>query len=422
MTVVSKISAFPKTVEPGVPRLGAKPTGWVRAPLRKYLHEERRPVELRDDESYQLVTAKRARGGVVARETLCGRDISVKTQFRLRAGDFLISKRQIVHGACGLVPPELDGAIVSNEYAVLRGSPEIDLRFLNYLAHSTYFQQTCFHSSIGVHVEKMIFKLDRWLDWNFYFPPLNEQFRIAEVLSTWDRALQSVDAILANTELEQRALMRELFSGERRFKGFTGKFRRLRFRDIAEVDKAVLASSTSPDYTFRYISLSDVEPGRISDELPVYRFSDAPSRARRRVATGDVLMATVRPNLRGFVRIQKQHADCIASTGFAVLSPRSGFDGGYLYHYLFSPQIAAQINALVVGSNYPAINSSDVEGLSIDCPSLDEQLKISRVLDDAEKTLNNLHRQLALLNEERRALLQQLLGGARRVKLAEVAA
>ena len=58
---------------------------------------------------------------------------------------------------------ELDGAVVSNEYAVLNSDGQIDLRFLRYLSESRYFQQTCFHSSIGVHVEKMIFKTERWL-------------------------------------------------------------------------------------------------------------------------------------------------------------------------------------------------------------------------------------------------------------------
>lgn len=171
MTLVSKATAFPKSVRPGIPSLGPKPPGWTRGPLSEYLFEQQRPIKMVDDTEYRLVTVKRSRGGVVEREHLKGREISVKTQFLLHAGDFLISKRQIVHGACGLVPAELEGSIASNEYAVLRGNSSIDLQFLNYLAHSVYFQQTCFHSSIGVHVEKMIFKLDRWLVSIFHLLP-----------------------------------------------------------------------------------------------------------------------------------------------------------------------------------------------------------------------------------------------------------
>ncbi|MGQ3297347.1 hypothetical protein [Reyranella sp.] len=123
MTEVSKASAYPKSVQPGLPRLAATPPGWSRSRLSDHLFEEARPVKMTDDELYDLVTVKRSRGGVVLRERLKGSEIAVKTQFRLKAGDFLISKRQIVHGACGIVPPQLDGAIVSNEYAVLRARP-----------------------------------------------------------------------------------------------------------------------------------------------------------------------------------------------------------------------------------------------------------------------------------------------------------
>ncbi|RZI80180.1 MAG: hypothetical protein EOP38_23240, partial [Rubrivivax sp.] len=156
---------FPASVQPGIPTLPPAPAGWRRVQLRDHLREVRRPVALKDDESYTLVTVKRSRGGVALREVLRGNEVKTPTQFHVRTGDFLISKRQIVHGACGIVPLELDGAVVSNEYAVLNTDGEIDLKFLRYLSETRYFQQTCFHSSIGVHVEKMIFKTDHWLNW-----------------------------------------------------------------------------------------------------------------------------------------------------------------------------------------------------------------------------------------------------------------
>ena len=128
----------------------------------------------------------------------------MKSQFRIEEGDFLISKRQIVHGACGTVPPDLGGAIVSNEYAVLRTRTTLDPRFLAYLSHSIHFQQNCFHSSIGVHIEKMIFKLERWLGLEFDIPPLPEQKKIAEILSTWDKAIETTEKLLANAEGRSR--------------------------------------------------------------------------------------------------------------------------------------------------------------------------------------------------------------------------
>ena len=245
MNVEARDSAFPPSVQPGIPRLGRLPEGWIKAPLSRFLREVRRPLKMGNDTEYRLVTVKRSRGGVVERSVTAGRDISVKSQFYVRSGDFLISKRQIVHGACGLVPESLDGSIVSNEYSVLNGNGEIDLRFLSYLSHSRFFQQTCFHSSIGVHVEKMIFKLDRWLSWDFHLPPLAEQQKIAEILSTWDKAIQTTEALLANARTQKRALMQSLLTGTRRFPGFEDHpWREVRLGDLGRCIRGV---SYKPD-------------------------------------------------------------------------------------------------------------------------------------------------------------------------------
>lgn len=215
-TATTESSGLPSSVQSGIPTLPPAPAGWRRTQLRDHLKEVRRPLKLKSDESYALVTVKRSRGGVALREVLTGSEVKTPAQFSVRAGDFLISKRQIVHGACGIVPAELDGAIVSNEYAVLNSDGQIDLRFLRYLSESRYFQQTCFHSSIGVHVEKMIFKTERWLKWPFNIPPLPVQQRIVEVLDTARREMNLVSAQIDRLKEEKAALMADLLTGKRR--------------------------------------------------------------------------------------------------------------------------------------------------------------------------------------------------------------
>lgn len=207
---------FPASVQPGIPTLPPAPTGWRRIRLGDHLSEVRRPVALVDDETYTLVTVKRSRGGVKQREVLRGVEVKTPSQFYVYADDFLISKRQIVHGACGIVPPELDGAVVSNEYAVIHSDGEIDLRFLRYLSESRYFQQTCFHSSIGVHVEKMIFKTERWLSWPFNIPSLAQQQRIVEILDSASLEVVSIARQLDALKREKAALMSQLLTGKRR--------------------------------------------------------------------------------------------------------------------------------------------------------------------------------------------------------------
>ena len=263
----------------------------------------------------------------------------------------------------------------------------------------------------------MIFKLDQWLQWEYDLPPLPEQKKIARLLSTWDKAIETVEKLIENSKAQKKALMQQLLTGKGQQAESSSEYRRLHVSDVAQVDIRSLGIKTPGDYSFRYISLSDVDNGHIAENLDSYVFSSAPSRARRVVEEGDILMATVRPNLQAFARIGAAHAGCVVSTGFAVLTPRKGFDGDYLYHYLFSSHVTCKLNALVVGSGYPALNSADVKGLSIYCPAYEEQRTIAKILNKADFAIDNLLRQSSRLKEKKKALMQQLLTGKRRVKV-----
>ncbi|PMN19208.1 hypothetical protein BCT39_03285 [Vibrio lentus] len=209
---------YPKSVKPGIPKLPVSKFGWKKVAIGELFDVVTRPVDMRDEEMYRLVTVKRSRGGVAEREILQGKKIAVKSQFFVEEGDFLISKRQIVHGACSFVPIELDGSIVSNEYAILNCRDIILPDFLSFLTHTPYFQQTCFHSSIGVHVEKMIFKLDDWFKWPIYIPSLEEQQKIATFLNLVDEKLKRLRAKRELITRYKRGLIQKIFSQEIRFK------------------------------------------------------------------------------------------------------------------------------------------------------------------------------------------------------------
>jgi len=81
---------------------------WNIEVIGDVLQEVFRPINLDKETKYRLVTVKRRNGGIAERAILKGKDILVKSQFEVKAGDYIISKRQVVHGATGLVPPELD--------------------------------------------------------------------------------------------------------------------------------------------------------------------------------------------------------------------------------------------------------------------------------------------------------------------------
>ncbi|MGO3423844.1 MAG: restriction endonuclease subunit S [Pseudoalteromonas distincta] len=193
------------------------------------------------------------------------------------------------------------------------------------------------------------------------------------------------------------------------------EFERHTLSKLVHIDQKSLGKKTPEDYTFSYISLSDVSSGNISKTLEKHSFKSAPSRARRVLQNGDIIMATVRPNLQGFAKITEEFSHCVASTGFAVLSPKDNVSGEFIYQCLYSYQIAKQIESLVVGSNYPAINSSDVAGLHIYTPPYPEQRKIATILGTWDKAISTTVRLIDNSKRQKKALMQQLLTGKKRL-------
>lgn len=425
MTIVSKASAYPKSVQPGLPKLGSCPPGWTRGPLSAHLFQELRPLKMADDEVYDLVTVKRSRGGVVLRERLKGSEIAVKTQFRLKAGDFLISKRQIVHGACGIVPPELDGAIVSNEYSILRARPTLDLNFLNCLAHSIYFQQTCFHSSIGVHVEKMIFKLDEWMKWDFDLPPLCEQRRIVEVLAAWDRAVQVVDALASNARAQKTALMQSLLTGKRRLPGFAGEWMTSTLENaasiiVSNVDKKSNASERSVRLC-NYMDVYRLDRIEADGVFMAATASDAQVR-KFGLRVGDVLITKdsetpcdiAVPSL-----VASTAPDLVCGYHLAIIRPKRGVDGQFLKYFFEHPHTRHFFASCANGATRFGLTTGAIETAPIALPSHDEQRRIGKFINAAELEVQCLESVGVALRQEKVALMRQMLNGKRRAKVTD---
>lgn len=316
-------TAYPPSIQAGIPKLGQTPKGWTRYLLGDLLRRVERPAKLRDAETYQLVTAKRSRGGIVARETLRGDQIKTKTQFYVEAGDFLISNRQVSHGACGIVPESLNRAVVSNEYTAFRTSKLLDPAFLNTLSHAVYFQQTCFHSSIGVHVEKLVFRIEDWMEWEFDIPPLDEQRRIVAVLETWDRAIADTERLIAAKRRRKTAIVRRALFESNAKRGFV--------RDLADVNPR----NPRVDATTRvsFVAMEDVsEAGSLTRHAE--RIRGDLGNGYTQFQDGDILVAKITPcfeNGKGALAQGLRNGFGFGTTEFHVIRPHDPADADYLH-------------------------------------------------------------------------------------------
>lgn len=198
--------------------LGAIPARWSVKEIGEALSVVERPIKMADDQLYRRVTVRRRHGGVDLRDELPGAGIKVKNQFLLEAGDFLISERQIVHGACGILPEHLAGALVSNEYLVLQAKEGFDVTYFNYLVQLLKYSKLFLVCSQGVDIEKFLFKPKDWLKKRIPVPPLAEQQRIAEILATIEEKTNALQRKQSEYENLKRGLMQKLLTGEWRVK------------------------------------------------------------------------------------------------------------------------------------------------------------------------------------------------------------
>ncbi len=113
--------------------------------------------------------------------------------------------------------------------------------------------------------------------------------------------------------------------------------------------------------------------------------ADAPSRARKVIRRGDVIVSTVRPNLNAVALVPDNLDNQICSTGFSVLSPSSKVTSGYLFAFVRSSSFIDCLVARTTGANYPAVNDGEVKDVPISVPPLAEQERLVKLLDEADE-------------------------------------
>ena len=184
-------------------------------------------------------------------------------------------------------------------------------------------------------------------------------------------------------------------------------WRLVRLGDVAEANRS--GWSPSDDATILYLDLTSIVVPGIMPCPKELAAAEAPSRARRRVHSGDILVSTVRPNLRGFARVREAPKNLIASTGFAVLTPMSDVDGSYVYHHVMTQQFADYLEKATTGQAYPAVRPADVTNFVLPIPPLPEQRAIAAVLDSIDDAIEGTEAVIAATGQLRDSLLHQLL-------------
>jgi type I restriction enzyme S subunit len=316
----------------------------------------------------------------------------------LQAGDILISITAEL-GKIGLVPKSFGDAYINQHLALVRlNQTLVSPIFIAYLLSSKRMNIAI--QNLNDAGAKAGLNLPTLKSIPLLIPPLPEQKKIAQILATWDKAIATTEKLLANSQLQKKALMQQLLTGENRFKNFSGVWQKRRLNQICKIIKGKqLNRDTLSDEGAYPVINGGITPSGYTDKFNV---------------NSNTIAISEGGNSCGFVSLVRTN---FWSGGHCYTLSEVKINNDFLYQFLKFSQ--SKLMSLRVGSGLPNIQKGDVEEFNIIFPSIEEQSKIASFLSFIDASILALKQSLGCLKLQKKALMQQLLTGKRRVKIQE---
>jgi len=290
------------------------------------------------------------------------------------------------------------------------------------------FQSSRFFKQVNQNIGATINSINSGNLYHFKFPypPITERNRIAKILGTWDKAISTTERLIDNSKQQKKALMQQLLTGKKRLlddsgKPFEAKWEEAKLSDIGKVSIGLVTTMTK-HYVKDGVPLirnSDIKPNIIKKAKMLRLCEDfSNSYDSRKLKKGDVV--TVHTGEVGVSAVIDDELD--GCMGFATLNTRPNINKvnpEYLSWYFNSELFIYWCISMSTGDGRQNLNLKDFVKAKIHLPCLLEQEKIVAVLVNADNEILILEQQLADLKQEKKALMQQLLTGKRRVTIDE---
>ncbi|MEH0039885.1 restriction endonuclease subunit S [Escherichia coli] len=339
--------------------------------------------------------------------------------YQLKYGDVLFNRTSETFDEIAIAAIYLDNAIATFGGFVIRARPkgnQIDPAYSVFLFQSKSYRsqvvklgQGAIRANIG---QKDLARVC------ILVPPLAEQKKIAQILSTWDKAISVTEKLLTNSQQQKKALMQQLLSGKKRLLDengvmFSGEWEVVRLKQLIHEEK----KRNRDNHIQRVLSVTN-HSGFV---LPEEQFS-------KRVASEDVSTYKIvkknqygynpsRLNVGSFARLDN-YDEGVLSPMYVVFSiNHERLNSDYFLNWMSSNEAKQRIAGSTQGSVRDSVGFDALCSFSFSLPTLMEQQKIAAVLSAADAEMSMLEKKLACLKEEKKALMQQLLTGKRRVKV-----
>jgi len=381
------------------------PEGWQELPIGKVCSDiidcvNKTASVVAEETPFKMIRTTNVRNGRVDTENV--RYVSEETfrvwtrRGRLRTGDVILTREAPVGEVGQLI--EADGMFLGQRTMLYRADPQKMVQsFLFQMMISPLLKEQYVAASAGGTVHHI--RVPDCSKFIVKVPPLPEQQKIAEILSTWDKAIETTEALLANARTQKRALMQSLLTGTRRFREFEGQpWREVRLGDVAEIRKGEQKSKNTLGAGGKFPVINGgVSPSGYSDEW--------------NTVAGTITISEG-GNSCGFANLIDVP---FWSGGHCYTLEKLRIDRDYLFHWLKFQE--AEIMRLRVGSGLPNIQKKAIASFPVAVPSGAEQVKIAAAISCTLVQESAIEAELDYLRTEKKSLMQQLLTGKRRVSV-----
>lgn len=412
---------------------GRIPAHWEMKPWKSFATRSGTPVIVPPDTDLAQVTVRVRHRGVVRRPLVPHRPRRVRTpnQNLVSAGQFIISKIDARNGACGFIPPVLDGAIVSNDFPVYEIASPMSPRYLHHLADLPRFWRLCETVSDGT-TNRVRLDLNLFDSLEFPVPPPREQQAIADVLD-------SIDATTSQTTT--------LFSATDRIADTLREVLLAKISPFTHQSLTAKPTAARPSNTMSYAALGDVadiafsnvDKKSIAGEIPVrlcnytdvfynrtihggLRFKSASAtpteRDRWALRKGDVLFTkdSETPDEIGVpAHVTEDLPDVLCGYHLGRARPRPAqVDGAFLAAAFRCRSSRRQFSRIANGITRFGLNLGSTQRIRIPRPPLTDQRRIAHVLNTADRATASARASVRALHRVRQAVCARLLLGGHR--------
>jgi type I restriction enzyme S subunit len=346
--------------------------------------------------------------GVSARRTVEGSEITGQRRLKVLSGEFVVSRIDARHGAFAVIPDDLDGAVVSNDFPALRPNPERLLpEYLGWLSRTPDFVGACRAASEGT-TNRVRLKEEKFAQIKIPLPPLPEQWRIVAKIERLAAKIDEARGTHALGCADRSALFQSaLHRIWRDQKGWSST----KIGDVVRLVSGQVNPLVEPYASMPHLNGEVIEShtGRL---LETYRLAkeDGVISGKYPFKAGSVLYSKIRPYLRK-AAIVPFDGICSADV-YATESIDPGLIPGFFKYTLLSPMFSDYADEKSGRTRMPKLNQKQLLTYEMKFPSVGEQHRIVAYLDRLQARVDGLKVLQAQTRAELDALLPSILDRA----------